>query len=90
MISTKNVDVSGLKPGDRFAGEDCIWIILPPYIPLGTPNWKSAMDQALEKGKGDVMVDIVVSNWAWAIPLIVGQQCVLMEGTVSQTSHYKR
>jgi hypothetical protein len=90
VLSTKNVDVTGLKPGDRMVGEDCQTIILYPYFPLGEPNWKNAMDQALEKGKGDVMVDIVLTVKAWGIPLIFGQNCIEIEGTVSQTSTYKR
>ncbi|MGI0015957.1 MAG: hypothetical protein ACREBU_21260, partial [Nitrososphaera sp.] len=61
-----------------------------PYIPLGDVNWKNAMDQALERGKGDVMVDIVLTRKGWAIPYIYGQECILIEGTVSQTASYRR
>lgn len=90
LLSTKNVDVSGVKHGDRFSGEDCVSIILWPYIPLGTVDWKNAMDQALERGKGDIMVDVVLTAKNWAIPFIFGQNCILIEGTVSQTASYKR
>lgn len=89
VISTKNVDVSGLKPGDRMKGEDCVNMLFS-MIPLGEVNWKNAMDQALERGKGDAMVDIVVTFNFWMIPYIWGQQCVEIEGTVSQTSQYRR
>jgi len=89
VLSTKNVDVSGLKPGDRYSGEDCVNLLFA-MIPLGTVNWKNAMDQGLERGKGDVMVDIVLTQTSWAIPYIFGQQCIVIEGTVSQTSSYKR
>jgi hypothetical protein len=89
VLSTKNVDVSGLKPGDRFSGEDCVNYALG-MIPLGDINYKNAMDQALEKGKGDVMVDIVLTASQWAFPLIWGQVCVVVEGNVSQTASYKR
>lgn len=87
VLSTRNVDVSGLKPGDRFSGEDCINHVL--LIPLGSLNYKNAMDRALEKGKGDVMVDIVLTSSAWSI-LLFGQTCVVVEGNVSQTASYKR
>ena len=87
VLSTRNVDVSGLKPGDRQKGEDCINSILG--IPLGEPNWKNAMDQALEKGKGDVLVDVVVSVNYWTA-IVFGQQCVVIEGTVSRTSTFNR
>lgn len=87
VLSTKNVDVSGLKPGDRYTGEDCINMILG--IPLGDPNWKNAMDQALERGKGDVLVDIVLTVKGWSA-IVWGQQCVEIAGTVSQTSAFRR
>ena len=89
VLSTKNVDVSGLKPGDRHAGEDCINMLFG-MIPMGDVNWKNAMDQALERGKGDVMVDVVLTAKGWAIPYIWGQQCIEIAGTVSQSSAYKR
>lgn len=89
VISTKNVDVSGLKPGDRFSGEDCIGMLFS-MIPLGEVNWKNAMDQALERGKGDVMVDVVLTAKGWMIPYVWGQQCMEITGTVSQTASYRR
>jgi hypothetical protein len=89
VLSTKNVDVTGLKPGDRFSGEDCVGYLFA-MIPLGDVNWKNAMDQALERGKGDVMVDVVLTAKGWMIPYIFGQQCIEIEGTVSQTSSYRR
>ena len=89
VLSTKNVDVTGLRPGDRFSGEDCVGYLFA-MIPLGEVNWKNAMDQALERGKGDVMVDVVLTAKGWMIPYIFGQQCIEITGTVSQTSSYKR
>jgi len=89
VLSTKNVDVSGLKPGDRFSGEDCANFLFM-MIPLGQINWKNAMDQALERGKGDVMVDIVLTQTGWVIPYLWAQQCIVIEGTVSQSASYKR
>lgn len=88
VLSTKNVDVGVIKPGDRFAGEDCISLITP-WIPLGEINWKNAMDRALEKGKGDVMIDAVVTYTGWTV-ILFGQQCVSIEGTVSQSPSFKR
>ena len=87
VLSTKNVDVSGVKQGDRFTGEHCINTVLG--FPLGEVNWKTAMDQALEKGKGDLMVDAVVSSKAWSV-IVFGEMCIVMEGTVSRTASYSR
>ena len=88
VLSTKNVDVSGLTPGDRFSGEHCVNYLFS-MIPLGEVNWKNAMDQGLERGKGDVMVDIVLTQTMWTIPYIWGQQCIVIEGTVSQGASYR-
>lgn len=87
VLSTKNVDVSGLKQGDRYTGEDCVNTVL--NIPLGEPNWKNAMDKALERGKGDVLVDIVLTVKGWSA-IVWGQTCIEIAGTVSQTSAYRR
>lgn len=89
VLSTKNVDVAALKPGDRFSGEDCVNYLFM-FIPLGQVNWKNAMDQALERGKGDVMVDVVLTQTGWTIPFLWMQECIVIEGTVSQTASYKR
>ena len=90
VLSTKNVDVSGVKHGDRFSGEDCVSVLLWPFIPLGDVNWKNAMDQAIDRGKGDMMVDAVMTAKSWAIPYIYGQNCIVIEGTVSRTVSYQR
>jgi len=87
VLSTKNVDVSGVKQGDRFSGEHCINRVLG--FPLGEINWKTAMDQALEKGKGDIMIDAVVSYKYWTV-ILFAEECVIMDGTVSRTASYNR
>lgn len=83
VLSTKNVDVSGLKQGERITGEHCVNRVLG--FPLGEISWKTAMDQALEKGKGNVMVDAVVTYKHWTV-ILFAEDCVLMEGTVSRTA----
>lgn len=88
VLSTKNVDVSGLKSGDRQTGEDCVNLLFG-MIPMGEVNWKNAMDQALERGKGDVMVDAVLTVKAWVIPYIFGQRCLEFTGTIAQSASYK-
>lgn len=87
VLSTKNVDVSGVKQGDRYSGEHCINTVLG--FPLGEINWKTAMDRALEKGKGDLMIDAVVSNKYWTV-ILFGEMCIVIEGTISRTASYAR
>ena len=60
LVSTKNIDLSNatldLKKGKRTTGEDCVFVFL---FPFGMPNLKNAIDDALEKGHGNIMVDQV-------------------------------
>lgn len=84
LVSTKNIDLSDThldaRTGQRQTGEDCGFILLD-LIPLHWPNLKEAVDQALEKGKGNVMVDQVTElKSAWFI--IGSQRCFKVEGTV--------
>lgn len=83
LISTKNVDLSDasidVKTGRRVTGEDCRYIAL--FIPLGAPSIKEAVDDALEKGNGNLLVDQVTFVRSWYVPLIVGESCYVAEGT---------
>jgi len=89
-LTSKNIDVSGIKQGERYSGEDCVYNAGLPflYVTFGWPSWKTAIDEALEKGKGDVMVDAVLTVKRWNF--IAGQDCLIVTGTVSQTASYKR
>lgn len=84
LVSTKNIDLSNAKldarKGKRIKGEDCA-IALLGLIPLGHPNLEKAIDNALEKGKGNVMVDQVTYQKA-AYFIIASQYCIEVEGTV--------
>ena len=59
-------------------GEDCVVIFI---IPWGVPNLEKAVDQALQKGNGNVMVDQVSYSKIFSLVLI-GQHCLEVEGTV--------
>lgn len=84
LVSTKNIDISDTrldaKTGTRHTGEDCRFVLLD-LIPFGWPNLKESIDEALEKGKGNVMVDEVTevkSTWFLLGTLV----CIDVEGTV--------
>lgn len=85
-VTSKNIDVSGLKRVGRYTGEDCRWIVL--FIPTGIPNWKTGVDEALEKGGGDVLLDTVLTQKGWWF--LVGQSCVEVTGTVARSASYNR
>ena len=84
LVSTKNIDLSDTrldaKLGKRQTAEDCVFSILG-LIPLGVPNMKTAVDKALEAGKGNVMIDEVTWIEGYYF-ILVGESCIKVEGTV--------
>lgn len=84
LISTKNVDLSDAsidtKHGKRITEDDCAPVVL--IFPIGRPDLKEAVDNALEEGRGNLMVDQVSYYRSWYIPLIFGLRCMVAEGTV--------
>lgn len=84
MISTKNVDWSKAATftrGDsRVVGDDLVHTIV--IIPTGISTMKEAIDRAIEATPGAVaLVDGVVYQKAYYIPLIYGQSGYVVEGT---------
>ena len=77
-LSTKNANIPGER-GPRVKGEDLATIIL--FFPTGQANIKTAVDRAIEKGGGDLLVDGVISQECWYIPLLFGQCGYVVEGT---------
>lgn len=86
MLSTRNVsldrlDIDKLPQKTGITGRDSTFMFL--FIPFGQPHLKNAVDDALNKGGGDLMTDVVVSRGAWWF--IVGQDIVEVKGTVVKT-----
>ena len=87
FVSTRNIDLShvslDVRKGKRVRGEDCKYALLG-LIPLGLPTLQGAVDDALDKGNGNVMIDEVtyISNY-WFV--LVSQSCIRAEGTVLDT-----
>ena len=80
LVSTKNIDLSharlDMREGRRFKGEDCKFV-----FSFALPNLEDAIDDALEKGGGNIMVDQVTyqkSRLFFA--------CIEVEGTVLNTA----
>jgi len=81
--SSKNIGHLSQK-GDSVTGEDCSTSIL--FIPVGgatVPNFKTAMDRALERAKGDVVADVVMWE-SQIVTLIFNQHCFKVEGKVAR------
>ena len=62
-------------------GKDSKWLIL--FMPLGLPHLEDAIDEALDKGDGDIMLDAVVHYRSWWF--ILGQIELNVKGTVVKT-----
>ncbi len=88
--STKNISQLSQK-GDTVVGEDCSTNLLG-MIPIEGPifpNFKTAVDKALEKAKGDVVADVVL--WETKLPfIIVNQWCFKAEGKVARAELGKK
>lgn len=84
FISTRNIDLSNaevdVRKGKRVTGEDCAPTVI--IFPLGRPDLEEAVDNALQSGSGNVMVDQVSYHRWWYIPLLFGENCMVAEGTV--------
>jgi hypothetical protein len=88
LISTKNIDLSNAqldaRAGKRVSGKDCGSLVLG-FIPVSFPDLEDAVDQALELGGGNVMVDQVTHQSAvWLV--LFSYHCIRAEGTVLQTA----
>jgi hypothetical protein len=91
MISNKNISLSELnidhlKKTKNVEGEDKVFIFL--IIPFGRPTLQEAVNQALDKGKGDLMIDASVYSTGWWF--IIGEAGVKIKGTVVNTKEERR
>jgi hypothetical protein len=82
MVNVDRVDLDKLPTTRRVVGEDRKWMVL--FIPLGIPHLKDAVDDALNKGNGDLMTDAVVYQSGWTT-LLFGQSVLRVEGDVVKT-----
>jgi hypothetical protein len=86
MISNKNIELNSIDidkaPQHKLVeGEDTKFVFL--FIPFGIPKLQEALNDALAKGDGDLMVDASVYSEGWWF--IVGQQTLKIKGTVVNT-----
>ena len=78
VLSTRNVSLDKVR---NVAGIDSKWMIL--FFPIGIPHLENAVDDALNKGDGDLMIDAVLSAGGWWF--LVGKNTIIAEGTVVKT-----
>ncbi len=87
VISTKSFDARALNGnmpvgGEIASGSDGQFNIL--FIGLGRPELDEAVNSALKKGKGDVIVNAKVSTSWWSI-LLIGGESIKVKGKVIDT-----
>ena len=91
VASTKNVPE--LKYDENTVpveGEDCLHFIFGMF-PVGNyqNRLQEAMDRAIDSGrekgmKGNILVNTRIYIRGWIIPLIYGQQCVVVKGELTK------
>lgn len=80
-VNLDNVNLDSLPQTRNVEGEDRRFIFL--FIPFGSPQLENAIDDALEKGGGDLMMDAVISSEVWWF--LIGQSALIVKGTVVDT-----
>lgn len=80
VVSTKNYERQvAYKLIGRMEGQDKVLIILG--IPLGMPNLKTAVDNAIEAGGGVYLANAVIESGGW-FAILVGQTGYTVTGDV--------
>lgn len=87
IISNKNVNVAKLNLDKanqvkHVSGRDDKFTIL--WWSIGTPNLQTALNQALKKADGDVMIDASLYGHSWSI-FLFGRTGIEIVGTVVKT-----
>ena len=81
IVNLDEVDLDRIE-GQRVTGEDKTVILLG--IPIGFPHLEDAIDDALNKGNGDLITDVVIHSCFWSL-VFVGESWMTVEGTVVKT-----
>ena len=90
VVSTRNVnldkvDLDSMPQTRGVIGKDSKFMLC--FIPLGVPHLEDAIDDALDKGNGDIMVDGVLYSEGWWF--LVGQNTIKVKGNVINTRSAK-
>lgn len=80
-IETRDVKVSKLPRKENVVGESKRFQFL--FIPFGRPSVKQALDDALAKGNGDLMLDVALYQTSWWF--IIGRFGYEIKGAVVDT-----
>ncbi|MHC4473287.1 MAG: hypothetical protein ACYS99_20270 [Planctomycetota bacterium] len=79
-VNLDRVDLDSL-PGQDVEGESVGWVVL--FFPVSFPHLEDAVDDALRKGRGDLMTDAVMYTSGWWF--LVGQNIITVKGRAVKT-----
>ena len=80
-VSLNTVDLDKMPQTKNVIGSDSRLVII--FIPLGFSTVQGAVDDALDKGQGDVILDAVLQAESWWF--IIGQNTLTVKGNVVNT-----
>jgi len=80
-VSLNKIDIDTLPQSKAVEGRSSAFMLL--FIPLGIPHLEDAVDDALNKGDGDLMLDPVIYMGGWWF--IVGESSITVKGNVVNT-----
>jgi len=80
-VNLDAVDFDSLPVERRVEGRSSSFVLL--FIPLGAPSFEEAIDDALERGQGDLMTDVTIHSTSWWF--LVGQNGIRVQGDVRNT-----
>ena len=84
-IDTGQIDLDAISQKKHVEGQDDKFVFL--FIPFGQPTLKEALNDALEKGGGDLMINasVYVRQW-W---FLIGRSGIRIKGDVVNTKRRK-
>ncbi|MCM1324430.1 MAG: hypothetical protein NC218_09905 [Acetobacter sp.] len=80
-VRLDNINLNQNIKSNYIKGEDTKSIII--FIPLGIPNVQRAIDNALKKGKGDILINATIYTKIWWF--IIGKASIYVDGIVINT-----
>ncbi len=83
-FETKEININKLERSKNVTGSS--WALRIIGIPFGSPTIEKAVEDTLENGNGDLLVDGAVYTKWWGFPALIGATGWYVKGDVVKTS----